>query len=107
MTEQVLTKRQRYWLEHLQRCETSGESLKAYAAAHALSVASLYEAKGRLKRRGFMGEATVPVPKFVQVARVQPAASVCRVHLCNGAAVELEVGADELDRVLRSVAALV
>ena len=107
MTEQGLTKRQRYWLEHLQRCEASGESLKAYAAAHALSVASLYEAKGRLRRRGFMGEATESVPKFVQVGRVQPTASVCRVQLCNGVSVELEVGADELDRVLRSVAAVV
>lgn len=106
MTDQMLTERQQYWLEHLQRCEASGEPLKSYADAHSLSVHSLYEAKRRLKRRGVFAEERAPAAKFVQVARVQSTAPMCRVQFANGAWVELEVGADELDRVLRSVAAL-
>ena len=45
---------QREWLQHLRAAERSGVTIKAYAAAHGLSVHSLYAAGKRLRHRGLL-----------------------------------------------------
>ena len=39
---QKLTKKQASWLEHIQQCQASSETLSAYAAQHGLSRQRLY-----------------------------------------------------------------
>ena len=50
----ALTPRQRRWLEHLKRCEGSGETMKAYAKRHRLSIQAMYQAAKDLRRRGVL-----------------------------------------------------
>lgn len=38
----VLTERQRFWLEHWQRCQATPGTIKAYALAHELSLPAMY-----------------------------------------------------------------
>ena len=103
--EPHLTERQRFWLEHLRACGSG--SLKAYAQTHGLDLRALYDAKARLKRKGAL---TVSAPaRLVRVERtpqrlVDPA--YCRVHLANGAAVELSCAPQDWARLFASVAAL-
>ena len=40
--ERKLTARQRYWLDHIQACEASGEKMSAYAVAQGLGSRALY-----------------------------------------------------------------
>ena len=86
--EAAITPRQRFWLEHLKACQEQGQSLKAYARAHDLSVSALYAAKAALKRRGTIVESSAPASKLIPV-RVATAASMVRVLLPNGVVVEL------------------
>ncbi len=41
-------------LEQIRACEQSGETLKAYAAQHGISVHSLYQAKKQARQRGLL-----------------------------------------------------
>jgi len=53
MTRQgELTERQRYWLDHLEACERSGQTTKGYAEAHGLSVSMMYSWRKELTIRG-------------------------------------------------------
>jgi hypothetical protein len=47
-----LTERQRYWRDHLAACEASGQTTKAYAKAHGLSISMMYSWRRKLVRRG-------------------------------------------------------
>ena len=98
-----LTDRQQFWLEHLRAC--GSRSLKAYAAEHSLSISALYEAKSRLKRKALLGPAPT---RFVRVQRDTPprAAAVCRIHLRNGALVEVACAPEQWPALLRGVAEL-
>jgi hypothetical protein len=98
-----LTERQRFWLEHLRACGSG--SLKAYAEAHGLELGTLYEAKSRLKRMGALDARTT---RFARVQCEAPSAppSVCRVHLCNGAVVEVACAPEHWSTLFDSVAAL-
>jgi hypothetical protein len=89
------TPRQRFWLEHLEACQTQGSSLKAYALAHDLSPAALYAAKSDLKRRGALPASTLPVPapKLLPV-HITRTAPMFRVLLPNGVVVEVPQYAD-------------
>ena len=51
MNEQQLTAKQQFWLEHVDRCTESGQSMRAYAEAHNLSVQSFYSWKSQLAKR--------------------------------------------------------
>jgi len=99
-----LTERQRFWLEHLRACGNG--SLKVYAEAHELDVRALYEAKARLKRRGLLPGARPA--QFVRVHGTAPASApaLCRIHLANGAVVELACEPGDWPRLLADVAAL-
>ncbi len=106
-----LTERQRYWQAHIRRCEASGQTLAAYAAAHGLSVSALYESKSRLKRQGALPEkALVPAARFVRVERsgVAPPTTpiMCRVQLPNAVVVEVGCEAEHWESLLASVARL-
>jgi len=47
-----LTKRQRYWLNHLQACEASGKGIAEYAREHGLKDKSMYASKKALINKG-------------------------------------------------------
>ncbi len=106
-THSSLTERQRFWLEHLRACGSG--SLKAYAVQHALEVSSLYEAKSRLKRKGMLDAAPA---RFVRVQRDTPELSpalspaLWRIHLRNGALVEVACAPEHWPALLDSVAGL-
>ena len=48
------TERDRYWLDHEAAIKASGQSAKAYAAAHELSLHALYQARKRLRAIGLL-----------------------------------------------------
>ena len=105
-TLSALTERQRFWLEHLRACGTG--SLKSYADKHGLDIGALYEAKSRLKRKGMLDAAPV---RFTRVRCDSPtptaaAAAVWRIHLRNGALVEVACAPEHWPTLLGSVAAL-
>ena len=89
----TLTERQRYWLGHLDACERSGQTSKAYAREHGLSVSMMYSwrkklsAQGRLARsRGSVERAVV---SFDRIEVVESGAPVAwRIVLPNG----IEIG---------------
>jgi hypothetical protein len=104
--ERELTERQRYWLEHIQACEASGESLKAYAAAHGFAAGAMYAAKKVLIRKGLLPPSSV---RFQRVrAPVPSMQSEWRVELPNGTTVGFSgaVDAAALSAVLQVVAGL-
>jgi len=51
-TNGELTERQQYWLDHIQACEESGDTTKAYAEVHGLSVSMMYSWRKELTMRG-------------------------------------------------------
>ena len=102
-THSALTERQRFWLEHLRACGTG--SLKAYADEHGLEIGALYEAKSRLKRKGALDGAPTRFTR-VQCDSPAPSATVCRIHLHNGALVEVACAPEHWPTLLSSVAAL-
>ena len=91
-TPGALTRRQRFWLEHLDACREQRKSLKAYAREHDLSVSALYAAKASLKRRGAVDGAarSRPAATLVPVRLSStPAVTLVRVLLPNGVIVEV------------------
>ena len=110
MTVKRLTKKQRYWLTHLDSWSKSQESLSRYAKRCGLKAQTLYTAKGRLMALGLWTAdgAGVDEPRFVrlQVPAGTRAPSTCQIHLPNGVRVDVPVGDGGLESVLRTVAAL-
>lgn len=49
-----LTRRQRYWRDHLVACGKSGRRLSEYASTHGLELQQLYNWKTQLKGRGLL-----------------------------------------------------
>jgi hypothetical protein len=104
--DQELTERQRYWLEQIQACEASGESLKAYASAHGFTAGALYAAKKVLIRKGLLPQSS---PRFQRVQGLVPSQGCeWRVELPNGVAVGFSgaVDAAGLSAVLQVVSRL-
>ncbi len=87
-----LTSRQREWLAHLKRCEASGETMKAYAKHHGLSVHAMYQAVKELRRRGALPPTTHSQTddraSFVRVSSPPSAAAAWRVRFASGAVLE-------------------
>lgn len=52
-----LTERQRYWLGHVEACERSGQTTKAYAEVHGLSTSMMYSWRKELTNPGRVAEA--------------------------------------------------
>ncbi len=105
---QKLTEKQVTWLEHIRRCQASGEALSAYAARHELPRQGIYRWKRRLQAMGALpasdgrraGKEVAPPEGGQQIhrlgfvtARVAPEEAAhpsVRIHFPNG--VVLEVG---------------
>ena len=97
----ALTDRQRYWLEHIQACETSGKSMAEYAASKDIAVRAMYSGRKTLLNKGIL-PAEQPV-RFQRVEVMESAVSKqWRIGLPNGVSVAFsgEVDARSLTTVL-------
>ena len=105
--EQELTERQHYWLGHIQACEASGESLKAYAEANGFEPGAIYAAKKVLIRKGLLPQSSARFQRVESPASI--ASSEWHVDLPNGAAVRFSgaVDAATLSTILSTVSRLV
>jgi len=85
-----LTSRQREWLAHLKRCAASGETKRAYAKRHRLSVQAMYYAAKDLRRRGALAPAgrAAGTASFARVSAPVSAAGAWQVRFANGAVLE-------------------
>jgi hypothetical protein len=103
MTEQ-LTKRQRYWLKHIERAAERGETLKEYAKRRRISVGAMYQAKSNLMKLGVLPrqEQAVVVTDFVPV-QIKPAAPLVRCRLRHRSGWEFECGSWPDPKWLRAV----
>lgn len=77
-----LTTRQQYWLDCIEECERSGQSLKAYAEEREIPVATLYSWKKKLKQKGLLPERRSRFQR-VRIAEALPP-SDWRIDLPNG-----------------------
>jgi len=103
----TLTRRQRYWLEHIQACEASGKSMLEYAATQGFPVQTLYVSKKRLANKGILSGVQAPRFQRVQVLDASPS-SQWRIGLTNGVSVAFvgEVDAGSLHIILNAAAVL-
>lgn len=105
--EEVLTERQRYWLDHIKGCEASGKSAAEYAAEHGFNARTMYSAKKVL-----VGKGILPRTQRVRLQRVRAEAvtvgSEWRVQLPNGVVVGFSGAVDggTLSTILHTAAKL-
>lgn len=114
MDRSKLSEKQGWWLAHVEACDLTGASMKAYAETHGLTLASFYFWKGQLKKLGVFAEdgrgvrrtATCPVPVKVTPAS-SVAATVTRIELASGVIIEApgDLGAEALCDLLRAALA--
>ncbi len=103
----ALTDRQRYWLEHVQACETSGKSIAEYAAAQEFGAQAMYAGTSALMKKGVL-----PITQPTRFQRVQvmeaTLGSQWRIGLPNGVSVAFvgEVDGQALTTILHSAASL-
>jgi hypothetical protein len=103
----TLTERQRYWLEQVRACETSGKTVAEYAAEQGFSAQAMYAGKKLLVRKGVL-----PRTRPIRFQRVQVAgvavSNEWRIQLPNGVTVSCSgaVDAGPLATVLSTAAAL-
>jgi hypothetical protein len=102
-----LTERQRYWLEQVRACETSGKTVAVYAAEQGFSAQALYAGKKLLVRKGVLPRTRPLRFQRVQVAGVA-VGNEWRIQLPNGVSVFCSgaVDAGALATVLTTAAAL-
>ena len=102
-----LTAHQRHWLEQIQACEASGQSVAAYASAQGYPVRAMYDAKKVLVRKGVL-----PRTHRARFQRVQTEAVTIggewRIQLPNGVSVDFSgtIDAGALSMVLNTAARL-
>ena len=111
MERSKLSERQGWWLAHVEACDLTGASMKAYAETHGLNLASFYCWKGQLKKLGVVDgggpgvrrSAACLVPVKVTPASSGAAAAVTRIELASGITIEapLDLDADALCDLLR------
>ena len=103
----ALTGRQRYWLEHIQACETSRKSMAEYAASQGIAVRAMYGGKKTLVKKGVL-----PAMQPTRFRRVQvmeaTVSNQWRIGLPNGVSVAFagEVDSRTLSTVLNVSASL-
>lgn len=96
MERSKLSERQGWWLAHVEACDLTGASMKAYAETHGLNLASFYCWKGQLKKLGVLDgggpgvrpSAACLVPVKVTPASSGAAAAVTRIELASGITIE-------------------
>lgn len=90
-----LTQRQRYWLEHLERCQAQGLTMKSYAHEQGLKVSALYCWKLKLKQRGVWNTQNTVEFAEVRLAAQPTDTGRYRLHFPGGFLLEWEGGVDE------------
>ncbi len=102
-----LTEQQRYWLKHVQACETSGMRITKYAAENGIGVRAMYDGKRALVKKGVLPR--THVARFQRARVVEPVASSewC-IQMPNGVSVAFAGPVDSrtLTTVLSAVATL-
>lgn len=93
MDERMLSDQQGGWLSHVEACELTVGSMKAYAEQHALDLQSFYLWKGRLKKLGVIDADRER--RSLEPVRVQPATPMPEkvpgktcIQLANGVSIE-------------------
>ena len=88
-----MTKRQQFWLAHIEAAMISGEQLQRYAKRRGLSVAALYNAKSVFKRMGLLKSASSTlVPDAFAAVQIAPqGASPIRSRLQHPSGWQLEM----------------
>ena len=105
----ALTERQRYWLEHVQACEASDQSIAEYAAAQDIPAQALYAGKSLLVKKGVLPGRLLARFQRVRVQVMEATlSSQWRIGLPNGVSVAFvgEVDAQSLTAILHSAASL-
>ena len=115
MERSKLSERQGWWLAHVEACDLTGASMKAYAETHGLNLASFYCWKGQLKKLGVVdggGPGVRPSAARLMPVKVTPASSggaaaVTRIELASGITIEApwDLDADALCGLLRAALA--
>ena len=97
MQKKPLTKRQRYWLDHIQSWNESGMRMSEYARTQDFPVRAMYDAKKALVKRGILPRSRAShTARFEQVQIVESSAeSEWRITLPNGSVVEFSASFDE------------
>jgi hypothetical protein len=101
-----LTKRQEYWLSHLQACNSAGLTITAYAKDKQINVKSLYSAKESLIKKGILPRAQRPSrfqrAKVIDISRDY----TFRIQLPNGVCVTAPGSVDSvsLSMILKTAA---
>jgi len=103
-----LSKRRRFWLEHVRRCQASPGTIKDYAAAHDLTLSTFYSRRREWLKRGLSEEKNRPSARFEKVAVADVVVAFqCRISLPNGVTVDWGHGdLQAMESVLRTAAAL-
>ena len=100
-----LTQRQRYWLDHIQQCKESGQSLRAYAKSNELNRNSLYTAHRKLKQMGLFASQLTPTFQRVTLQRVSLPSAV-KITCPNGFVVEAHAEVSSLQPLLQMVSSI-
>jgi hypothetical protein len=91
--------RERYWREHLEACDRSGLTTKAYAEAHGLSTSMLYSWRRELASRDVLCKrAKVREPSGfarVEVIAPEPRSGEWHILLPNGVQIGFSGSVDE------------
>jgi hypothetical protein len=92
-----LTEKQKFWLEHVQACGRSGQSMRTYAEANGLSVSAFYTWKKTLRRKGALsGSPSDESPLFLKAVVADYRLGRARVLLPSGVTLEFDSGTDPL-----------
>ena len=107
----LLSERGGIWLAHLERVQSQGVTIKAYAREQGMSFHAMYQAKKRLRALGAWPARKKPTAvSFARVAVREEATTRgvggCRLRLAGDAVIEWEVApsADLLAAVIERVA---
>jgi hypothetical protein len=103
----ALTKRQQFWLEHIQAWDASGKSMAEYAASEGIAVRAMYSGRKTLIKKGALPAAQPARFQRVQVMEA-PVSNQWRIGLPNGVSVAFtgEADARALSTVLSVSASL-
>lgn len=105
MTDAVdhkLTTKERFWYEHIQAAQQSDQSLVQYAQRHSLKVATCYNYRSVLRKKGVLE--SVPVKSFINARVVQePALLQAMLILPAGIRVQIPCHGTELVAILKGL----
>ncbi|MBF0158680.1 MAG: hypothetical protein HQL58_04085 [Magnetococcales bacterium] len=100
---------QRFWLDHLQRCETFSGTIEDYVSSHGLVLSAFYSWKKKLTEDRLFSSKRQPYNRFRRVVVAPQAVTsvTCRIGLPNGTTVEWPCyGERDLEVVLRVASTL-